>query len=153
MLHSNVSRKRLRRARIILEDENVLSWSRNLFLSDLYHPERVLPRLDLFSREFSMQGAPNRHQTYWNRADWKDDDSETRRAKRKYFSTQATSRPTKILRKLATRMNWIRKSSIEHFNISNNLGPRSPLTDMMSPHDQNLRTLSVKTHRECSMKS
>lgn len=35
-------------------------------------------------------------------------------------------------------MNWIRKSSIEHFKISNNLGPRSPLTDMMSPHDQNL---------------
>lgn len=138
MLHSNVSRKRLRRARIILEDENVLSWSRNLFLSDLHHPDRVLPRLDLFSREFSLQGAPNRHQTYWNRADWKDDDSETRKAKRKYFSTQATSRPSKILGKLATRMNWIRKSRIEHFTISNNTGLSSPLTNMMSPHDQRL---------------
>ena len=138
MLHSNVSRKRLRRARIILEDENVLSWSRNLFLSDLCHPEKVLPRLDLFSREFPLHGAPNRHQTYWNRADWKDDDPGTRKANRKYFSTQATSRPSKILGKLATRMNWIRKSSIEHFNISNNTAQRLPLTKLMSSHDQSL---------------
>ena len=138
MLHSNVSRKRLRRARIILEDENVLSWSRNLFLSDLCHPEKVLPRLDLFSREFPLHGALNRHQTYWNRADWKDAGSGTRKTNRKYFSTQAASRPSRILEKLATRMNWIRKSSIEHFNISNNTGLRSPLTNMMSPYDQNL---------------
>lgn len=138
MLHSNVGRKRLRRARIILEDENVLSWSRNLFLSDLHHPDRVLPRLDLFSRKFPQNVSLNRHQTYWNRTDWMDDGSGTRPANRKYFSTQAVSCPSKILRKLATRMNWIRKSSIEHFTISNNTGLRSPLTNMMSPHDRSL---------------
>lgn len=35
-------------------------------------------------------------------------------------------------------MNWIRKSDIQHFKISNNVGPKSPLTKLMNNHDRNL---------------
>jgi hypothetical protein len=143
MLHSNTVTTPHRKARIILEDENILSRAKNLFLSDFVYDEICIERLELFKRRQALFSAnPQQNQTYWMEGGWKQTAGSN--PQRKYFSTHALVSPNKYLRRMRYLMNRIRQSSIDDFHLTTPSNSKVPLLNALSRRERSIPHLDRK---------